>query len=115
MCGINGKILSTITFQVGIDIYYCMNKQERYIQWVIDDIKKNTYLLTHPTRVRFGGVWSVWPKHFFDLPHPQADIWGTITEKLLHYYGLTEDELGIIVEEIYPWIVDTFLEDYPRL
>jgi len=91
------------------------NKQEQYIQWVIDDIKKNTYLQTHPTKVIFGGVWSAYPKHFFDLPSPHASIWNSLSEKLLLYYGLTEDELWIIVDKIYPWIVDTFLVNYPRL
>ncbi len=92
-----------------------MDKQEQYLQWVINDIKKNTYLTLHPTKIIFGGIWGAYPKHFYDPPTPEASIFKSLSKNLSLHYGLTEDELWIIVDELYPWIVDTLLADYPRI
>jgi len=91
-----------------------MNKQEKYLRWAINDIKKNTYLKHLPTKVIFAGIWDAYPKHFYDPPHRDASIFKSLADTLSLHYGLTHDELWIIVDEIYPWIVDTLLADYPK-
>jgi len=98
-----------------------MNKQEKYLQWVINDIKKNTYLEHFPTQVMFGGIFNAFPAHFQHPPlvsEPDlhtASIFRQLAKTLSLNYGLTEDEMWIIVDEVYPWIVDNLLSDYTFL
>lgn len=92
-----------------------MDKQEQYLQWVINDIIDRTYLKDAPTQVMFGGEWRAFPEHFYNPPTADASIFKTLARFLSLNYGLTQDEVWVIVDEVYPWIVDNLLSDYTRI
>ena len=91
-----------------------MNKQEKYLRWVINDIKKNTTLdRAQSTKINLGGVWSAYPQHFLRPPDRDASIFASLGTTLAFHYGITEGELWMIVDELYPYIVDRYLLDFP--
>jgi len=91
-----------------------MDKQEQYLQWVINDIEKNTtFERGQAAKINLGGMWSAYPQHFVNPPERDASIFSSLRHTLTLYYGITEEEFWMIVDEIYPYIVERYFLDFP--
>ncbi len=87
------------------------DKQYKYLEWVISDIKEKTYMQI-PERPVIGGFYSTHPMHFFDPIDREESVWRFIYKHYETYYALTMDEMFYVAERVYPWVAETFLSDY---
>jgi len=88
-----------------------MDKQYKFLEWVISDIKDKTYMQIHERPV-IGGFYSTNPLHFIDPIDREESVWRFMYKHYETYYGLTMDEMFYVVERVYPWVAETFLTDY---
>ncbi len=87
-----------------------MDKKEKYINYIVEDLVKKTEIMTAPMKVNVGGIWSAYPKHFVDYKDVSktASIFSSFKDTLKERYGIRDEEFHIIVDKLYPILVDFY-------
>jgi hypothetical protein len=91
-----------------------MDKKERYINFIVDDLLVKTNIIPSPMKINVGGIWSAYPAHFVDykkIPH-SASIFTSFKDKLIIKYGINDGEFRTIVDRLYPILVNYYNLSY---